>query len=400
MLTLKSEAAEDLASLPSPAAAKELEHWERVVFAFDMDRDQQPPNPRNPPRSRSTSSSTNAQGQQQHSLDNSGASEFTTFYFHPRTSGTSIPSDLQDAALLAQFAAAASGTADLDQPYPGMVPQGTPYPSMAPSPGFYGNFLHHTSMPPPQLPPLSSLDFAWHGVQTHHPQAGPSHYDPHHSHPSTGMLPFLDPHYGSLPASASASTSASTSDATRASAGRGRGSHSPGAASSSSPPADDEQGRAIADEKRRRNTAASGKSTCLPTLDSSQHSSTARFRIKKKHKTITLERSVSDLTGRAEELEREVADLRRENGWLKEIVMLKGTQFAASNLAHRQALSQAAALATGSASMSQGASASGSGGGAPTTRSEPSTDEEESESEVEDKSKKGKGKKPAKSSKK
>ena len=58
----------------------------------------------------------------------------------------------------------------------------------------------------------------------------------------------------------------------------------------------------------------------------------ARFRTKKKLKTINLERSVSDLTGRAEELEREVADLRRENGWLKEIIMLKGTQFAALNL--------------------------------------------------------------------
>jgi hypothetical protein len=33
---------------------------------------------------------------------------------------------------------------------------------------------------------------------------------------------------------------------------------------------------------------------------------------------------VSDLTGRAEELEREATELRRENGWLKEIVMLKG----------------------------------------------------------------------------
>jgi hypothetical protein len=33
---------------------------------------------------------------------------------------------------------------------------------------------------------------------------------------------------------------------------------------------------------------------------------------------------VSDLTGRAEELEREATELRRENGWLKEIVLLKG----------------------------------------------------------------------------
>jgi hypothetical protein len=40
-----------------------------------------------------------------------------------------------------------------------------------------------------------------------------------------------------------------------------------------------------------------------------------------------LQRSISDLTGRAEDLEREAADLRRENGWLKEIVMLKSSRF-------------------------------------------------------------------------
>jgi hypothetical protein len=55
----------------------------------------------------------------------------------------------------------------------------------------------------------------------------------------------------------------------------------------------------------------------------------ARFRIKKKQRTLNLERSVNDLAGRAEELEREAADLRRENGWLKEIVMLKGSRFSA-----------------------------------------------------------------------
>ncbi|KZT23816.1 hypothetical protein NEOLEDRAFT_1038799, partial [Neolentinus lepideus HHB14362 ss-1] len=58
-----------------------------------------------------------------------------------------------------------------------------------------------------------------------------------------------------------------------------------------------------AEDKRRRNTAAS-----------------ARFRIKKKQKVLNLERSVADLAGRAEELEREAAELRRENGWLKEII--------------------------------------------------------------------------------
>lgn len=70
----------------------------------------------------------------------------------------------------------------------------------------------------------------------------------------------------------------------------------------------------------------------------------ARFRIKKKNKTVTLERSVSNLTGRAEELEREAADLRRENGWLKEIVMLKGSRYAATR---GQASSQTPTLAAG-----------------------------------------------------
>ena len=32
---------------------------------------------------------------------------------------------------------------------------------------------------------------------------------------------------------------------------------------------------------------------------------------------------MTDLSGRVDELEQEASDLRRENGWLKEIVMLK-----------------------------------------------------------------------------
>jgi hypothetical protein len=50
----------------------------------------------------------------------------------------------------------------------------------------------------------------------------------------------------------------------------------------------------------------------------------ARFRIKKKQKNLNLERTVSDLTSRAEELEREATNLRRENSWLKEMVIMKG----------------------------------------------------------------------------
>ncbi|KAG2350627.1 hypothetical protein BDR05DRAFT_994000 [Suillus weaverae] len=75
-----------------------------------------------------------------------------------------------------------------------------------------------------------------------------------------------------------------------------------------SPDASDnaDEAAAIAEDKRRRNTSAS-----------------AKFRIKKKQKTLNLERTVTDLTGRTEELEREASELRRENSWLKEIVLLK-----------------------------------------------------------------------------
>ncbi|KAF7336259.1 hypothetical protein MVEN_02174000 [Mycena venus] len=79
--------------------------------------------------------------------------------------------------------------------------------------------------------------------------------------------------------------------------------------STSSAAAEADYGEEDEEEKRRRNTVAS-----------------ARFRIKKKQKILDLERTVSDLAGRAEELEREAAELRRENSWLKEIVILKGGQ--------------------------------------------------------------------------
>lgn len=52
--------------------------------------------------------------------------------------------------------------------------------------------------------------------------------------------------------------------------------------------------------------------------------SISRFRIKKKHKALNLERTVSELEGRADVLEREAVELRRENGWLKEMLVLKG----------------------------------------------------------------------------
>lgn len=111
----------------------------------------------------------------------------------------------------------------------------------------------------------------------------------------------------------------------------------------------------------------------------------ARFRIKKKQKAVNLERSVSDLTGRAEELEREASDLRRENGWLKEIVMLKGTRYAAANLSHRMALNQAAALAIGNTQGGSGGSgASKSAQSSSTYEAKPGSSNEEEEDEEEE----------------
>ncbi|KAH9487069.1 Transcription factor zip1 [Psilocybe cubensis] len=354
MLSLKSEALEDTVCLtsPEPSGAQELQFWE--TFAFDMEREQHANsrNPRDPQRSRSTSTSNTTA---QHSRIHSGA-----------------PS-VQDAALLAQFAAATGG-GDLSQVYSNIMAQ-NPYPSMGPTPGFYGNFLHHGSMPT-QLPPLSSLDFPWNNVPQQ-PQASSSHYDHRQEDPNTRMHtlpPYMDAQFtpsGPRPAQTTKESkrgkaaSSSTVNENR---------------STSSPEVDmtEAERAAIADEKRRRNTAAS-----------------ARFRIKKKHKTLGLERSVSDLTGRAEELEREAADLRRENGWLKEIVMLKGTRFAANNAAHREALSQAAALATGGytdASREPAGSSTRKGEASESERSESeSSDVEEKKSKT-----KGKGKKSSK----
>jgi hypothetical protein len=59
-----------------------------------------------------------------------------------------------------------------------------------------------------------------------------------------------------------------------------------------------------AEDKRRRNTAAS-----------------ARFRLKKKEREAALEGRAKELEGRVNELERECEGLRRENGWLKGLVV-------------------------------------------------------------------------------
>jgi hypothetical protein len=107
-------------------------------------------------------------------------------------------------------------------------------------------------MPSPQLPPLSTFDFPWHSLPPHQPQAGPSHYasNPTISRPSA--QPFLDTPF---PPAASVTTN------------RWGQQMQPPASSHTASSPEVEQTEAerddITDEKRRRNTAASGESSVV-----------------------------------------------------------------------------------------------------------------------------------------
>ncbi|KAF9452571.1 hypothetical protein P691DRAFT_615578, partial [Macrolepiota fuliginosa MF-IS2] len=284
----------------------------------------------------------------------------------------------QDAALLAQLAGASTSRTEFDQSFAQLL-NTHPYPSAPPATGFYNNFFHHGSMGHPgQIPPVSSLDFAWNQLvqqQAHHPM-----YNLPHQTPLIPTIPYPNPLQNtSLPPPVQPILSLTDNRgggrrATSASGTQPAEQHS--TSSPSSPTGTDAditevERVAITEEKRRRNTAAS-----------------ARFRIKKKQRTVNLERSVSDLTSRAEELEREVTDLRRENGWLKEIVMLKGTRYAqAANAQQRIALSQAGVGHPGTSSASSSSKA-------PVIPGDEPSDDEESDDDYSETDKKGKGKKP------
>jgi len=80
---------------------------------------------------------------------------------------------------------------------------------------------------------------------------------------------------------------------------------------------------ANADIKRRKNTEASGELYGQVLRTFGELFCIARFRVKKKEKMEQLEHNMSHLQQRAESLEKEAGDLRRENGWLKEMVVMK-----------------------------------------------------------------------------
>jgi len=82
------------------------------------------------------------------------------------------------------------------------------------------------------------------------------------------------------------------------------------------------------EDKRRRNTAAS-----------------ARFRLKKKEREAALESKAKDLESKVVDLERECEALRRENGWLKGLVV--GVTGAAAQVPNGQGLVAPSPTSTG-----------------------------------------------------
>ncbi|KAK0208435.1 hypothetical protein DFS33DRAFT_1451429 [Desarmillaria ectypa] len=292
LISLKNSVSDASDSSPAlDSIQTELDRWKNLIFSFDMDEENSSsssnPSSSNPQRSRSP----------------------------PGTSGSrdNNTRDLQDAVLLAQFAASSNAqqvNGPLDPSVVALlqalqVVQSQRYPP----PNIQGSLppgipLHLLGALQQQSQAQQFLNMPWPQQQSsssgglfpnQNPNAG---FPPH-------MLPYLydqmsQSNYYHVPPPQGAPTQSVASTST--------------AARPASPP-DTDSLEGGADDKRKRNTAAS-----------------ARFRIKKKQKTLNLERSVSDLTGRAEELEKEAADLRRENGWLKEIVMLKGSRLAGVHL--------------------------------------------------------------------
>lgn len=348
---------------------EELEHWERLVFSFEMDKGNE----------QSGTGGINRSQQSQRSRSRSAASNLL-----PNAGG----SGLHDANLLAQLAAASGTGAELDSSLAQLL-SSNPYPP-APTahPGFQNHFFPYGTMGHPQLPPLSSLDFAWNQLahqQGIHPiynlpfptPLGPSvpFPNPQQSTSVAPLVPYQQPDNRERGRDAPVSRPAPTQPRAASIPAS-----SPTSTNSPMEQDDDAEQSVMAEEKRRRNTEAS-----------------ARFRIKKKQRTVNLERSVSDLSGRAEELEKEVSDLRRENGWLKEIVMLKGNRYAAAASAQqRMALSQAVKdagidLTAGGAGQASISTTRSSSSGSAMQPEEISSDEESDDKHLKA-DKKGKGK--------
>ncbi|KAK0233311.1 hypothetical protein IW262DRAFT_1487671 [Armillaria fumosa] len=291
LFSLKSPVSDVSESSPAlDSIQTELDRWKNLIFSFDMDEEN------------SSSSSNPSSSNPQRSRSPAGASG-------SRDNNTR---DLHDAVLLAQFAAS-SNVQQINGPLdPSVVAllqalqvvQGQRYPPPNLPPGLPLHLLG--ALQQTQAQQFSGVPNApWPQQQS----SSSSGLFPNQN-PNAGFPPHILPYfYDQMSLSNYYHTSPSQGAQTQPVASTSTAAHP-----AASPP-DPDSPEGGTDDKRKRNTAAS-----------------ARFRIKKKQKTLNLERSVSDLAGRAEELEKEAADLRRENGWLKEIVMLKGSRLAGVHL--------------------------------------------------------------------
>ncbi|KAG7099552.1 hypothetical protein E1B28_001385 [Marasmius oreades] len=265
----------------------ELDRWQTLDFSFDMDDEP---------------------GQHE-SFQGKGPQQSTSSVSQNSQSRVPSASNISDAVLLAQFAANA-----------GSLPS---QPNTMNSYSALLNYFQSQGINPATLPPGPTNPTVYHNPfgQTYTSpafspwQQAPNHH-PFHSprSPAAGFLAGGTLFQGpvSLGVAQPEQTQTRHYVPSRSPLPAGPSSPKPSSAAATPHPVDDEAAAtAIAEDKRQRNTAAS-----------------ARFRIKKKLRNLNLEQTVSELSGRADILEREAADLRRENGWLKEIVMLKGSRMA------------------------------------------------------------------------
>ncbi|CAE6388762.1 unnamed protein product [Rhizoctonia solani] len=276
----------DELSTREPDIKKELERWENVVFSFGMEDNNR------------RSSSQEYLGGRQPTNNTTPSHQLPEGQIHPNIGGVpsfSVPWDIHPF-----FPAQYGQQSPYDMLGLGAI-NGLPSPNLQtgahPVPNPFGNpwdlSLQDGIPAHSQIQPLTPAEIAqYHALVAR----GAGSY----SLPSPDGLPTQAPEASS--SSAPASQISSTRGRSTSSAGRSPGRNQPGGAA-----VPEEEVQAIAEDKRRRNTAAS-----------------ARFRVKKKQRTMELERALVELEGRADELEKEAVELRRENGWLKEMVILKG----------------------------------------------------------------------------
>lgn len=166
----------------------------------------------------------------------------------------------------------------------------------------YGGLSQHSN--PGNIAPSLAQLLALHSHNQQPPVTLPGQF-PHYSVPPApyGRLPDIVPTPQAPPAQAPAPATAPTTaeePPNKRSRARKSSVSSPEALS----PDAQSMTLAAAEDKRRRNTAAS-----------------ARFRLKKKEREAALEGKAKELEARVSELERECEGLRRENGWLKGLVV-------------------------------------------------------------------------------